>query len=64
MFITHSATDTESDSELLVPADGPQFSDVVDTATAQRPDFVKATGHVYHSTQASSGIAVGVMPKR
>jgi len=36
----------------------------IDTATAQRSDFVKATGRVYHSTQASSGITVGVLPKR
>ncbi len=36
----------------------------IDTATAQRSDFVKATGRVYHSTQASSGIAVKVLLKR
>jgi uncharacterized protein len=36
----------------------------IDAATAQRSDFAKATGRVYHSAQASSGIAVGVMPKR
>jgi putative CocE/NonD family hydrolase len=34
----------------------------VDTATAKKSDFVKATQRVYHSTSQASGIGVEVMP--